>query len=304
MPILDPGVRLRSLSLSTPAKINLTLAVSGRREDGFHDLRSVVIGVDHRDGVRCTSGVSDGISIDCNEPLIEAQTNLALIAARLLAERFGNAGNTRITLTKRIPIGAGLGGGSSDAAATLRACNELWGLGLENRVLAEIGAEIGSDVPLFFSLPAAVMSGRGERVEPITLRWSGWVLLVLPNVSISTRAVYEAWRGSDAADHDISIADLSACASARTLAPLLFNDLEPAVFRVCPRVRALRDVVQSRIGGAVRVSGSGSALFQLFDDYERAAAAASAIDQASCPGVATSVVRAPVSCGDPVHEEC
>jgi len=303
MPTLDPGVRLRSLSLSTPAKINLTLAVSNRRQDGFHDLHSVVIGVDRRDDVRCGGGASDGITVDCDERSIEPRTNLALIAAQLLAERFGATGNVRITLTKRIPIGAGLGGGSSDAAATLRACNKLWGLGLEDRVLAEIGAEIGSDVPLFFSLPAAILSGRGECVEPITFRWSGWVLLVLPDWSVSTRAVYEAWRGSDAADHGVTVAELSGCTSARTLAPLLFNDLEPAVFRVCPRVRALRDVVQSRIGGAVRVSGSGSALLQLFDDYERAVAAASAIDQASCPGVATSVVRAPVSCGDPVTEE-
>lgn len=302
MPTLDLSVRPRALSLSAPAKINLTLAVSDPREDGYHELRSLVVGVDLRDAVTCAVGADVGVGLECDDTAIKPGTNLAWIAAKLLAGRYGLDGRVRIALRKRIPLGAGLGGGSSDAAAAFRLCNELWSLGLNDNVLAEIGAEVGSDVPLFFSLPSAVITGRGERVERMALRWTGWALLVLPKVSISTRDVYACRRSADAAGDDVELTTLGRCTSARELSPLLFNDLEPAVFRACPELKNLRDVIQARVGGVVRVTGSGSTLFQLFDDYERAATTARTIEQ-SCPGVATCVVRAPVSCGDPVSEE-
>ncbi len=289
-------------SSMAPAKINLTLDVLGSRGDGFHELRSLVIGVDLRDRLRCRATTTPGPELNCNDPELCTPENLVCRAAVVLAGRFGRSPSVRFELEKTIPVGGGLGGGSSDAATALSLCNELWDGGLSPRDLARIGSEVGSDVPLFFSLPSAVMTGRGEHVEPVAMRWSGWVLLVFGGISVATSEVYRLWRPSDADHLPSGTADaILGAVSAGEMAAMLSNHLEPAVFRVSGAVARIRDELERAGVGPVRVSGAGSTFFHLFDEEEEARRAAEVV--ANMPiHVETAVVAAPVGRGSTVNE--
>ena len=248
------------LATDAPAKINLTLEVHGPRSDGFHELRSLVVGIGLADRLRCVPRRENdrGFRFRCDDPALAGDDNLAARAARRLAEHHGQPAAFTLELAKRIPVGGGLGGGSSDAAAALRLCDRFHEPGTEPAELARLGAELGSDVPLFFALPAAVMTGRGEVVEPVKLAWSGWVVLVLAGVPVSTAEVYRAWRAEDARGRPRGM-DEAACAakSAAELAVCLTNELEPAVFRTAPEVRQVFEGL-ARLGEEpVRVSGGG-----------------------------------------------
>ncbi len=197
-----------------------------------------------------------------------------------------------IELRKRLPIGAGLGGGSSDAAATLAICNHLWDLGLSRDELAGVGGKIGSDVAMFFSLPRAVMTGRGERVEPVDAGWSGWAVLVSSGAVVSTAQVYEAWRSGDKHGRATEALETALTAkSARELSGCLFNDLEGAVFRVSSAVKQCFDRLSAiGLAGRVRVTGAGSVLYVLEDDRDAARAVAQDIGDRRI-GLAARVVR-------------
>ena len=270
---------MASMAATAPAKINLTLEVLGRMSDGYHELRSLAVGIELQDRVRCTVLESTGVEIRCNESSLESHDNLAVRAAQTLAAEIGHSPALRIELDKAIPIGGGLGGGSSDAATTLSLCDKLWGLGLGRDRLAAIGATLGADIPLFFSLPSAVITGRGERVRPVDMRWSGWVLLVFVPEVVSTAEVYAAWRPSDSmpASEDRAKAVL-ASTDARQLTQWLSNDLEQAVFRVSPTVGGVFEALNQEGLGPMRVSGAGSTLFRLFDEQTAAIQTARAIE--------------------------
>ena len=182
-----------SITSTAPAKLNLTLDVMGTRPDGFHELHSLLAGVDLCDRITCRLLDQPGVEVSCSDESLASANNLGVRAVEVLARHVGIDPAVSIHIEKRIPVAAGLGGGSSDAAGVLRICNELWHTGLSAEDLASIGAEIGSDVPLFFSLPSAVITGRGERVERVDMRWSGWALLARVNVPVSTAAVFRAW---------------------------------------------------------------------------------------------------------------
>ncbi len=292
-----------SVTANTPAKINLTLDVLGTRDDGYHELRSLVIGVDLCDRVRCALVDAPGVSLTCSAPALSNRDNLACRAADCLARHLGREPSARIDIEKRIPVAAGLGGGSSDAAAALRLLNELWDGGLTTRELAAIGADVGSDVPLFFSLPGAVMTGRGELVEPVALCWTGWVLLMFVDQAVSTRKVYQAWRPSDGADADPGRASaIRAATTAGEVSAHLSNDLEGAVFRVAPNVARVYERLSGAGLGPIRVSGAGSTLYGLFDDRDEACRAARKIEDLHI-GIETAVVAAPVGPGHIVSEE-
>jgi 4-diphosphocytidyl-2-C-methyl-D-erythritol kinase len=263
-------VRLRA-----PAKVNLRLEVLGRRPDGYHEIRSLVTAAGLFDELKFDPAAPGFFELFCDEPALPSdQSNLVARAARLMAEQIGRDPGARIALHKSIPLGAGLGGGSSDAAATLRVLNELWEAGLPEAELARIGAEIGSDVPLFFSLPAAVLEGRGERVTRTELRWSGWLLLVLGEAAVSTAEVYRAWRPNDSRTRDAgAIQRMADAAEAETLSELCLNELQPAVFRVAPGVERMYARVQGTVGTRIFVSGAGSTLFALFDSRQEAQSA-------------------------------
>ncbi len=278
------------------AKINLTLGVRGKRPDGYHEIESVVIGIGLHDTVRCQRNDGAGVTVTCSDPTIPSSENLALLAVNLLARRVNSHPHVQIELQKTIPIGGGLGGGSSDAATVLQLCNRLWNVGLEGKALAELGASIGSDVPLFFSLPVAVVTGRGEHVESATLRWTGWVLLVFAEQVVPTPEVYAAFRETDISDRRSSVnSDVLHASTAETLSSMLYNDLESAVIRVAPEVGRLRQQLDGLGMGCWRISGAGSTLFRLFDEQQTAVEAAQRVAQQT--GKQTAVVAAPVHTG-------
>ena len=288
--------RFSVLATDAPAKINLTLEVHGPRGDGFHELRSLVIGIGLADRLRCIPHRDEveGLRFRCDEPALRTEDNLAWRAARRFVEHRGQPAAFTLELAKRIPVGGGLGGGSSDAAAALRLCDRYFEAQASPEELARLGAELGSDVPLFFALPSVVMTGRGELVEPVALAWSGWVVLVMAGVAVSTVEVYRAWRAADARGYPRGSDEAARSATnAAELGACLTNELEPAVFRTAPKVAEVFDSLSKLGEGPVRVSGAGSVLYLLCDNEEQARARARRIDEQKI-GVRTLIVPAPV----------
>ncbi len=265
----------------SPAKINLFLAVTGRRTDGYHDLVSVAAPVDFGDeltveaeaGTRKTAG---GFSLECNDPTVPVDgTNLVLRAAEAFAAATGWPGRVHFKLTKRIPPGAGLGGGSSNAVAALRALNALSGGRLPAARLAEVAATLGSDCALFLPDAPVVMRGRGERITTLTpgaaARLRGRrVLLFKPGFAISTPWAYD--RMAQAAPRHYLPA---AAAEARLAAwldgeapveRLLFNNMERVAFAKYLALPVLLDQLRGEFGLAVGLSGSGSACYAVLGE--------------------------------------
>lgn len=245
-----------------PAKLNLMLRVVGRREDGYHELQSVFQLLDWGDCVRlrlrrdgCIERVGPGAT---DRP----EQDLAVRAARALAEAAGNVPGVDIALDKRIPAGGGFGGGSSDAATVLLALDRLWGLDLGEEHLAGIGLSLGADVPVFVRGRSAWAEGVGERLTPMTLPPS-WYLLLDTGAHVPTDALFQA----PDLTRDASPATISDFVSGRCVE----NVFQPLVAAREPRVaRALADL--SRFGTA-RMTGTGGGCFVAFDTREGAEAA-------------------------------
>ncbi len=260
-------------SRQSPAKINLTLCVGDARPDGFHEIESLVVRVGLYDTVSVTPRDDGRLTLSCNDTSIPCdETNLALLAVQQLIKATGiRDRGVHITLEKRIPAGAGLGGGSSNAATVLMLLNELWEIGLPAAKLARIGAEIGSDVPLFFHTPLCVVRGRGERVEDLNRALTGWAVLILPAIHSTTRDVYAAWdRLGSHPGRPSPNEVLNHAESAERMMPLLFNDLEPAALATNANLIVVFDELFRLSNGRVRMTGSGSTFFQLFDDRQQA----------------------------------
>ena len=232
--------------LAAHAKINLTLEVLGVRPDGYHDLRSVVVPVPLHDDV--TLAPADDVSVEMPGDLPQ-ERNLAWRAADALRRATGCAKGVRIRVDKRIPAGAGLGGGSADAAAVLNGLNALWGLDLPKARLCAIGAEVGSDVPALVLGGPVLMEGRGERVTPLAdspfrdfpLPDLTRLVLRTPPVFVSTPRVFAEFRESDRGQG--------------------LNDLQPAACRLHPEIGAALDALRAEGCTGVRMSGSGSSVF-------------------------------------------
>lgn len=271
-----------------PAKINITLRVGPRRDDGFHEIESLVAQVDLCDILAVEPQEPGCWSIACDDPAVPADdSNLVLRAARLLAERFPAEAprcGARVRLEKHIPPGSGLGGGSSNAAAALRLFDELWGLGLSSGQLAEVGAALGSDVPLFLNGRQCIAAGRGERIEPVAQPVDGWVVLILSGITCPTERVYAEFDRLEPPSPAPGARQV--LGSARGAAALMlhaYNQLEPAALRLHPSLRGLARAAELLACGPVRMSGSGSALYRLFDDERGARAfAARVADELPC----------------------
>jgi 4-diphosphocytidyl-2-C-methyl-D-erythritol kinase len=262
-----------TIAANSPAKINLTLRVCGRQPNGYHDLESLVAQISLCDTVTVARHEDGCYALECDDPALPRDgSNLVLQAAKALNKAAGTNHGAEITLTKRIPAGAGLGGGSSNAATTLKLLNDLWDTRLPSAELAQLGAALGSDVPLFFHGPACVIRGRGERVEPLPPLPAYWAALVLPPLHCATPAVYQAW--DQLADHASRPSLTKVLAAGHTVDAFmdcLFNDLEEAAFRVVPELGALQRGIQEATGLAVRLTGSGAGMFRLFDEPRAAA---------------------------------
>jgi 4-diphosphocytidyl-2-C-methyl-D-erythritol kinase len=246
-----------------PAKTNLSLQILGRRPDGFHDLRSLMVPVSVFDTLEFEVKQEGDLELVCNAPGIPVDDrNLVVRAARLFCTAFGILPQLRITLNKEIPHGAGLGGGSSDAATTLLALNALFETQLARENLVEFAAELGSDVPFFLYQSAAWISGRGERVEPVTGLESVPILLVKPPFGVSTPWAYSHWK--DASEIPGILYAGQSCS-----AGLLFNDLERPVFQKYFFLAELKQwlLSQPEVEAAL-MSGSGSTVFAVLREKE------------------------------------
>ncbi len=245
------------------AKINWTLSVVCKRLDGFHEIQSLVSPVTLYDRMEFAETEEAKFALECDAADVPTDgTNLVYRAARLLAVKAGRRLSGQCRLTKQIPTGGGLGGGSSNAATTLMTLNRLWGLDWPKERLAELAAELGSDVALFLERGPAVISGRGEIVEPVKLGWHGWVVLIMPGMHVSTPAVYRAWKKTNS---EVGPVQPKPTTRADIWMEQTFNMLEPPAIEVCPELGRLQRKAVEIAGRPVRVSGSGSTLFTAFD---------------------------------------
>jgi len=285
---------LSATTIQAPAKLNLSLAVLGKRDDRFHEIESLMVPVTLYDTlhVRATEGtaitlqvsfagrLAEGAARSLNRDVPGDATNLVVRAAQALAREAGVQQGLAIELIKEIPSGAGLGGGSSDAAAVLMAASRVWGLNWPGERLAAIGAEIGSDIPWFFAGGPAIARGRGERVEPVSGIPPLSAVIVCPAVGLSTAVVY-ARCVPESSRRGLApklAAALTQGASAAALS-LLFNALEQPALKICPEVaRLLADLSAA---GAVRpmLTGSGSACFAIVPSRSEAQQIAARLEE-------------------------
>ncbi|MGH7995689.1 MAG: 4-(cytidine 5'-diphospho)-2-C-methyl-D-erythritol kinase [Opitutaceae bacterium] len=253
-----------------PAKINLLLAITGRREDGYHELVSLVAPLVSGDRLSADAADKGRISLECDDPAMPVDAgNLVIKAAEAFRQATGWAEGVRFHLSKAVPVGAGLGGGSSDAAAALRLLNARLPVPLPRPKLAAIAASVGSDCPLFLEDGPVVMRGRGERIEALAssarARLSGRRLVLFkPGFAVSTAWAYRrlaelgAYEPAAEAERRLSawLADGTAAAER-----LLFNNLELPVFAKFPALPLVLGRLRERFGLEPRMSGSGSACF-------------------------------------------
>jgi 4-diphosphocytidyl-2-C-methyl-D-erythritol kinase len=254
------------LVLAAPAKINLNLLVAPARLDGYHPIDSYAARITLYDTVDLQPRRDSEIRLECvTAGCGPPQANLAVRAARLMATDTG--AGVDIRLTKGIPPGAGLGGGSSDAAAVLRGLNQLWNMGRSRQELAVLAAALGSDVPLFLGPPAVRMTGCGERIEPVEV-WPFWAVLLLPALPVATAEVYRQFdRRPAPAARQVEASLLGRPPS--TWRGAMVNHLREPAERVCPQLAAWREKL-TRLSLPVCLSGSGSSMFVLCDDRAEA----------------------------------
>ncbi len=242
-------------SWPAPAKLNLFLHVLGRRDDGYHELQTVFRLLDFNDDLIFEIRKDGKVTRQGNDE-IPASDDLCLHAARLLQNVTGTTLGSHIRVTKRIPIGGGLGGGSSDAATTLMALNRIWRLDLSTAELTELGLQLGADVPVFVGGRTAWAEGVGERLFPLTLV-DQWYLVLVPPVSVSTARIFADYKLTPDS-HPITIRDF--------LAGMGRNDLESVVGEMYPEVgSSLRWLGQY---GVARMTGTGSSVFLPIESEE------------------------------------
>jgi 4-diphosphocytidyl-2-C-methyl-D-erythritol kinase len=273
MPRLDSEI-----VLDARAKVNLSLEILGKRPDGYHDLRSVVMPISLTDTVSLYPAPSGGIGLSVTaedwirpDRLGPGAKNLAVRVARLMQERYEVQEGVFIRIHKRIPIGGGMGGGSADAAAVIHGLNRLWNLALSRAELALFGADLGCDIPSLVIGGAVIAEGRGERVRPLLDNPCEkdvapmWLVVANPGTMCSTARIFGSWRADLTKPPEIihnirshiQEGDVGAVANA------LYNGLEQTVFSICPEVAATAALLKEAGCLGVLLSGSGASVFGL-----------------------------------------
>jgi 4-diphosphocytidyl-2-C-methyl-D-erythritol kinase len=267
--------------LKAPAKINWSLYVLDKRADSYHNILSLLQCIGLYDTLTFDHSSSIVLNTDMQVPV---EQNLVFRAARALQKAAGTAEGAVISLNKGIPTGAGLGGGSSDAAFTLIGLNEMWKLGLDTSRLREIGATLGSDVPFFLGSPAAIASGRGELLFPEHISAGMTLLIIKPEASISTAKAYQAVSDSgnprsnsrDLTNHEEKLNNIKLIVGTLNSGPitlletLLHNDFELIAIEMHPVIGEIKRSLLKAGATAALLSGSGSAVFGLFATREDA----------------------------------
>ena len=259
------------LTLFAYAKINLTLEVLGRRDDGYHEVITVLQAIDLKDTL--TFEQQPGIGIECDHPDLKSPRNLAVKAARLLQETVGCTKGALISIRKGIPVAAGLGGGASDAAATLRALNELWQLGLSRDQLLQLAAKVGSDAAFFLHGGTALGEGRGEKVTPLPPFPSSWVVLLKPPVSVprnKTQRLYASLNPPQFTPGQFSKRMVELLEQGGDIpSSSLFNIFESVAFAAFPGLEEYWQHFLDLSANNVHLAGSGPTLFTLVQDEAR-----------------------------------
>lgn len=281
--------------LPAHAKINLTLDILGTLPGGYHELRSVMQALELHDTLEITPAHRGGIEISCDSAAVPlGPENLVYQAAELLMQETGCSKSVRINIQKRIPLAAGLGGGSADAAAALAGLNQLWSLGLPPAVLVKLGARIGADIPFFIHGKTALVTGMGEKVFPLPPPPPVGVVLVKPDFGVSTALVYRLFDDfspapapgrSDRMIKAIEKADINDISF--DLGNNLGNDLEPVVASLHPEIRDIKGELKKAGATGAEMSGSGPTVFALTENIEKAVDLARAISKNNRVVIAT-----------------
>jgi 4-diphosphocytidyl-2-C-methyl-D-erythritol kinase len=260
-----------SIRLKAYAKINLGLEVLGRREDGYHEVQTILQTVSLHDKITIKLQ-NEGIKIRSNSPWVPCnEKNLAYKAAALMLKRSKSKSGVKITIKKNIPIGAGLGGGSSNGAAVLIGLTDLLNLTLSDEELQDMGRELGTDVPFFLRGGTALASGRGDQLRFFEATPCFWGLIVFPNFSVPTD-----WAYSSLGPQPKSASNMKMLISATQegdvegIAANLQNTFESTIFRKYPTLRAMKNGLIGKGAVGASLSGSGSSLFGIFADKETA----------------------------------
>lgn len=254
------------ISVKAPAKINLTLDVLAKRPDGYHEVEMVMTTVDLADRIDLRLLSTPEIKLECSASFVpDDHRNHAFKAARLLQERYGVKKGVSLYIDKQIPVAAGLAGGSSDAAATLRGLNQLWELGLTLDELAEIGAEIGSDVPFCVYGGTALATGRGEKIRHVPSPAPCWVVLAKPPIGVSTADVYGNLKVEEIQRHPSAELMLQALQQQDfvLMCRALGNVLEEVTLPRYPQVRQIKQLMEESGADGVLMSGSGPTVYAL-----------------------------------------
>jgi|TARA_B110000977_G_scaffold178401_1_gene235983 4-diphosphocytidyl-2-C-methyl-D-erythritol kinase len=272
-------VAIAPFTLSAPAKINLCLLITGRRPDGYHDLQTAFQMLDICDTL--SFELSDQLSVESNIDL-PVQTNLVYLAAKLLQEFSATKQGATIHLDKFLPMGAGLGGGSSDAATTLLGLNRLWNLNISAEELMRLGRQLGADVPVFVFAQSAWGEGIGEVLTPLVLK-SSFYLIVSPNCHVDTARIFS---------HPELTRDSSTITIARFLEHGARNDCEIVVRELYPEVDEV--LLWLNKWGPAKMTGTGSCVFLQFDSRLEAQSVAKQVPEQWTTFVAQGLDKSPV----------
>ena len=263
------------MKLFAPAKINLYLRIEGRRDDGYHLLDTLMAPISLGDEVEValSSGAPGSVTVHADDPAIPlGEDNTVQRAARAFQDRTGRREPVAVRIRKRIPMGAGLGGGSTDAAATLRGLNDLFGAGLTAGDLEALALTVGADVPFFIRGAAARARGIGERLTPVNALPRLWLVVLFPGFAVSTAWAYRNFRLklTKSPDNNNLVGNLG---TPHEVARVMMNDLEAVTVSRYPRIAHLKQRLNDRGAIGSLMSGSGSAVFGVFADEARAARA-------------------------------
>jgi 4-diphosphocytidyl-2-C-methyl-D-erythritol kinase len=259
---------LEKLLLKAPAKINYRLEVLRKRTDGYHDLRMVMQRVDLSDEIEIVLRDSPGIGVVCNsEAVTGGRENIAWRAADAILSLHGTSVGVNISITKKIPVAAGLGGGSSDAATVLMGLNKMLKMGLSDERLMEIGVRLGADVPFFIFKKTALAEGIGEKLTPVEGLPPVWLVLVNPNLHVSTAWVYQNLTLTKRED-DYKLPRF--CNRIEDICSILANDLEAVTIGRFPVIKEIKATLIAHGAKGVLMSGSGPTVFAVFASEDEA----------------------------------
>ncbi len=265
------------MRIQAPAKINWTLAVTGVREDGYHTLDTLMQQIALCDVVTLETADALTFRVAGAARVPPGESNLALRAARLIQKEAGESRGARITLEKRIPVGAGLGGGSADAAAVMRGLCALWGLDISQGRLRALGLTLGADVPYCLTGGLCRARGIGEELTPLACAHAVWLVVIQPCKGLSTREVFGQFERSLARPDTEKAADALALGDLRALAGALGNDLQQTATRLRPPISQAIAALRDRGARAAQMTGSGSAVFGVFHSADAARSAEEAL---------------------------